>query len=75
MQTFFNVKGLNREAEDSLLKCLNFDVHSPYVYYSLGLIYIELGHFKRAIPLLEKFLEYLVYFFYFFFTLFIYHKK
>ena len=37
-----------QEAEDYLLLALNFELHSPYVFYSLGLLYQEISQFKYS---------------------------
>lgn len=44
------------EAEDYLLLALNFKHHSPYVYYSLGLLYQEVCQYKYSNSFLKKFL-------------------
>jgi tetratricopeptide (TPR) repeat protein len=49
--------GNEKEAESYFLQALTFEVHSPYVYQSLALTYIDKGEFKRAIPLLKHFVE------------------
>lgn len=43
------------EAEDYLLLSLNFAHHSPYVYYSLGLLYQEVAQLKYSNSFLKKF--------------------
>ena len=35
-------------AEDYLLKALKFELHSPYVFYSLGLLYQELKEYQNS---------------------------
>lgn len=45
--------GYYKEAEDALLKCISFDLHSPYALCSLGLTYIQLENFDLAAPLLQ----------------------
>ena len=37
-----------QESEDYLLLALNFELHSPYVFYSLGLLYQEISQFKYS---------------------------
>jgi len=49
-----------KEAEGHYLQALTFQVHSPYVYQSLGLTYIHLNNPKRAIPLLKHFTDRIV---------------
>jgi len=49
-----------KEAETHYLQALTFQVHSPYVYQSLGLTYINLNNHKRAIPLFKHFTEKIV---------------
>jgi len=49
-----------KEAEGHYLQALTFQVHSPYVYQSLGLTYIHLNNHKRAIPLLKHFTDRIV---------------
>ena len=48
------------EAEKDLLRALKFEVHSPFVYESLGLLYKEVGKYENAIPLLRSFIDQLV---------------
>jgi len=57
-------KELYKEAEAYYLQALTFQVHSPYVYQSLGLVYINLNSHKRAIPLLKHFTDKIVRSFY-----------
>ena len=45
------------EAEKDLLRALKFQVHSPFVYESLGLLYKEVGKYENAIPLLRSFID------------------
>ena len=44
-------------AEDYLLLALNFEMHSPYVFYSLGLLYQELSQFKYSNSFFKLFLQ------------------
>ena len=37
-----------KTAEDYLLKALKFELHSPYVFYSLGLLYQELKEYNNS---------------------------
>jgi hypothetical protein len=37
-----------QESEDYLLLSLNFELHSPYVFYSLGLLYQEVSQYKYS---------------------------
>ena len=37
-----------KTAEDYLLKSLKFELHSPYVFYSLGLLYQELKEYQNS---------------------------
>jgi len=48
---------LYREAEAYYLQGLSYQVHSPYIYQSLGFTYINLNNHKRAIPLLKHFTD------------------
>lgn len=48
------------EAEEALLSALSMKLHSPYVYYSLGLLYLDTGEMSRSIPLLTHFLSQIV---------------
>ena len=43
------------EAEAHLLNAIAMKVHTPYSYYSLGLVFIDLGNYSRAIPVLKHF--------------------
>lgn len=43
-------------AEEHFLNCLSMNLHTPFVYYSLGLIYSHYENYSRAIPLLTQFL-------------------
>ena len=36
------------DAEDYLLLALNFEIHSPYVFYSMGLLYQNLNQYKYS---------------------------
>lgn len=38
-----------------LLKALAYQVHSPYVYESLGQCYYQISEYKKSISLLKKF--------------------
>lgn len=46
-----------QEAEDYLLLALNFEMHSPYVFYSLGLLYQEVSQFKYSNSFFKLFLQ------------------
>lgn len=46
-----------KEAEDYLLLALNFEMHSPYVFYSLGLLYQEISQFKYSNSFFKLFLQ------------------
>lgn len=46
-----------KEAEDYLLLALNFEMHSPYVFYSLGLLYQEISQFKYSNIFFKLFLQ------------------
>jgi len=48
---------LYKEAEAHYLQALSFQVHSPFIYQSLGFTYVNLNNHKRAIPLLKHFTE------------------
>ena len=48
------------EAEEALLAALAMKLHSPYAYYSLGLVYLDQGRMDRAVPLLQHFLAQIV---------------
>ena len=37
-----------KTAEDYLLKALKFELHSPYVFYSLGILYQELKEYQNS---------------------------
>ena len=37
-----------QEAEDYLLLAINFELHSPYAFYSLGLLYQEVSEYKYS---------------------------
>lgn len=53
-------KELYKEAEAYYLQGLTFQVHSPFIYQSLGFTYINLNNPKRAIPLLKHFTDKIV---------------
>jgi Tfp pilus assembly protein PilF len=44
------------ESENYLLESLKFQQHSPYVFYSLGLLYQEIEEYKYAICFFKHFL-------------------
>ena len=46
-----------QEAEDYLLLALNFEMHSPYVFYSLGLLYQEVSQLKYSNSFFKLFLQ------------------
>jgi tetratricopeptide (TPR) repeat protein len=48
------------ESEKFLLDCLKLEYHSPFVYYSLGLLYYETGEFKYSISFFKHFLQIMV---------------
>ena len=48
--------GIIEKAEDSLLKALTYQVFTPKVYFSLGLIYNLKQEFDKAIRCFKKFL-------------------
>ena len=48
------------EAEENLLSALSMKLHSPYAYYSLGLVYLDQSRLDRAVPLLQHFLSQIV---------------
>jgi tetratricopeptide (TPR) repeat protein len=48
------------EAEKFLLECLRFEYHSPFVFYSLGILYLELEQFPYSISLFKHFLKIMV---------------
>ena len=56
-ETCRNLK-LMEDAEKFLLLALNYENHSPYCYYSLGLFYFELKQSKYSNIFLKKFLVY-----------------
>ena len=59
LKKFYIVISLGRikEAEVYLLTALKYEIHSPYVYQSLGFVYIEMDQERRAIPLLTHFVQ------------------
>lgn len=46
-----------KEAEDYLLLSLNFEMHSPYAFYSLGLLYQEEKQYKYSNSFFKLFLQ------------------
>ncbi len=50
----------NDEAEKYLVECLRFEYHSPFVFYSLGLFYLETDKFNYSITLFKHFLKIMV---------------
>ena len=44
-----------KTAEDYLLKSLKFELHSPYAFYSLGLLYQELKEYQNSIKFFKLF--------------------
>ena len=44
------------EAEKYLLECSKFQQHSPFVFYSLGLLYQELDDFKYSVSFFKLFI-------------------
>jgi tetratricopeptide (TPR) repeat protein len=53
------LKKLN-ESEKFLLDCLKFEYHSPFVFYSLGLLYYEKGEYKYSISFFKHFMQLMV---------------
>ncbi len=51
------LRGLFEQAEKFLTKALCFKVHSPYTYYSLGLLYIETKRCSLAVDSLQRFVS------------------
>ena len=51
------LKGLYDQAIKYLTKATTFQMHSPYVYFSLGLLYIDTGHLIKAKEILSQFAE------------------
>ena len=43
------------EAEAHLLNAIAMKIHTPYSYYSLGLVYIDMKDYSKAIPVLKHF--------------------
>jgi tetratricopeptide (TPR) repeat protein len=43
------------EAETYLLQCLKFEHHSPFVFYSLGLLYQEIEQYKYSVSFFKHF--------------------
>ena len=48
---------LYEESEKYLIECLQFDQHSPYVYYTGGLLYQETKEYRKSVSLFKHFLE------------------
>jgi tetratricopeptide (TPR) repeat protein len=48
------------DSEKYLLECLKFEFHSPFVFYSLGLLYQETSQHKYSISLFKHFLKIIV---------------
>lgn len=48
------------ESEKYLLQSLKFELHSPFVFYSLGLLYQEMLEFKYSIKFFKCFIQILV---------------
>jgi hypothetical protein len=48
------------ESEKYLIECLKFEQHSPFVFYSLGLLYQELLNFKYSIWFFKHFVKIIV---------------
>ncbi len=46
-----------QESENYLLQSLKFQQHSPYVFYSLGLLYQEIEEYKYSICFFKHFLQ------------------
>jgi tetratricopeptide (TPR) repeat protein len=45
------------ESEKYLLECLKFEHHSPFVFYSLGLLYQELLEFRYSVCFFKHFVQ------------------
>lgn len=52
------ILGSFQEARKNLLEALRYEVHSYFVYESLGMTYFELGDYANALKLFRKFLEF-----------------
>jgi len=50
------VLNLYEDGEKYLLDALRFEQHSPYVYYSAGLLYQEIQDYKKSVSLFKHFL-------------------
>lgn len=48
------------ESEKYLLECLKFEHHSPFVFFSLGLLYQEMQEYKFSILFFKRFLNIMV---------------
>ena len=51
------VLGLYEDGEKYLLDALRFEQHSPYVYYSAGLLFQEIQQFKKSVSCFSKLSE------------------
>lgn len=47
--------GNHTEALTALSECLRFEVFSEYVWKSLGLVYLAMNKYDKAVPLFRKF--------------------
>lgn len=45
------------DSEKYLLECLKFEHHSPFVFYSLGLLYQELQEFRYSVCFFKHFVQ------------------
>lgn len=54
------------ESENMLLKGVQFELHSPFCYYSLALIHLSNHNIGKAICFLDIFLKLKVFFFKFY---------
>jgi len=45
------------DGEKYLLEALLFEKHSPYVFYSLGLLYQEINNFKESVSMFKHFMQ------------------
>lgn len=47
-------------SEKYLLEALMFEMHSPYVFYSLGLLYQEINNYKESVKMFKHFIQIIV---------------
>ena len=50
----------NLNIEKYFLEALLFEHHSPYVFYSLGLLYQEINNYKESVSMFKHFLQIIV---------------